>query len=680
MNIPNEIYAQIFKYLNPRDIRQCLLVCMDWNHLLTSSSKFKELTIVKDNIVAFKARLDKDKHYKNWIWVKELRIAKPIIPPSSFHLTHYDDSERKNYDDELLPTLTKKQFLKLISSLPNLQKIIISSSSSEECKTFYLKWLFEVNTNENLIRLEEIYDSDYYYVDKDCALHSDGLIKINYSRGHCDFYTDLYFKFHNSLTSVSIYYGPNSIIKHKYGGISKYLSHFKNLTHLSYVGEENITLYKLQTACPHLTKLHFELVRSFPMYEIGANGFYYHHGLRELILSVPYITASFTNVITEQLPASVQELRIYMYDVDMYSWVKKIVGLERTLKLVNRMSKINRVKFDCIGDKEYKDEIFMTTFFKILNTLKDGRKFNCTGYFKESETAHQHIRVTETYLDFMYGLKYQEFAGEANAAGLDLISPTSESVLIGGPEIMNKVEFCVSPRNEAPEHYYKLLSYFLNNCPNLQHLKCYGDFSGLELCPTVAVFCGKKFEFSNPPRKNLEVVKLKNLIPSRDFLNLLRFHLPNVNYMIFKYSFKIVKFGKIEPPKDIIVDLRNFGNLEMICFDVRLLRSCMNMCNIVFEYLDGEVQYYVCTAYPMKLVSIPVNYRKLYDTYTITFKCEKIRRFVLHNGCDDSERGKDRDDFVEINYGGRPKNPLSELQYQPPRHNLRYSLYYSPFI
>lgn len=96
-----------------------------------------------------------------------------------------------------------------------------------------------------------------------------------------------------------------------------------------------------------------------------------------------------------------------MYDTGMYNWVNKVVGLEKVLKLVKRMSKIEITRLDYGEDKEY-NVLFMTTFFKILITLKGDREMECISYFKERSKNKGHcISITDGCLSFVYVfLKY----------------------------------------------------------------------------------------------------------------------------------------------------------------------------------------------------------------------------------------------------------------------------------
>lgn len=635
MNIPIEIYLQIFQHLIIRDVKQCLTVSKDWNAAATRTY-FQTVTVTDHNVTILKSHLEDKRSFKHCNWTKALNIS---ILTGRYRFKDYGETPPTNF--------TKEQFIKFITYFPNLKKIEVSNYV--ENKIIYLKYLLEVNSNEYLTQIEEIiFDRERLWND-------------------CDMYSDLYFKYRASLRHVAIYHKPESFINSKYDGIINYLQQFRKLTHLKYVNttDENISVYQLQVACPHLTMLDIYFDDIVPKHEAGTIGFCNPNNLKKLELSFPFISASYIDLIAEQLPVTVDYFSVTIHEIDIYDWMD-IVGMDRMMKLINRMNKIKHVYLNCTPYKHYEvehsadEESFMTTFYKFLHAFKGDRKMICSGNFNDFRSVHHHIDIENEELSFTYGLKYEDFYGndESEEPVLDLAIP-DKSASIAGLDIVNKLRFHVAKTNE--DSIYKFLNYSLVNCPYLQLV----EYKGMNSPRHEFIICMdtfNRFDFSRTKhdpsttsQENLKLVKVKNFIPSSDFLNLLTSYLPNINSIHCSCDFYNHRLKEDDITIQIeVVDLSNFKCLETFYFNLKFMwfEQESSVCFIQFHYTDGDESYYqyIREEESFELRSVTSDFIKNHSSSsvsTITFKCEKIKKFIMYP--DRIPRG-----LAEINYGGSP--------------------------
>ncbi|KAI9361882.1 hypothetical protein BD770DRAFT_441215 [Pilaira anomala] len=636
MSIPNEIYFLVFQYLDKRTLWQCLTVSKDWN-AAAIRRYYQKITISSSNLTTLTAHLEDEQSFRNCKWVEDLLI---LITTSG---RIYYEQEEENSPNEF----AKEHFLKFTTYLPNLKKIKVSSFDN---MTRYLEYLLDLDSNKYLTQIEEI-----------CATH-------RYADDASDIYCDVYYKFRNSLKHASIYHEPESFINSKYGGILNYLNQLRNLTHLTYCNntDEDTTLYQMQVSCPYLEMITFYNTKNVPEHKFGTIGFYNSNSLKKLSLSFLYISATYVDLITEQLPSSVNDLTITVNELDIYDWIDT-VGIGKVLRLIKRMCQVNSTHFNFTPDKEYEvehesdEESFITTFYKLLHAYKRSQKMIYIGSFNDFRSVHHHIDIENGELDFTYGMKYEDFYGnnEAEMPALDLAIPDKSASIIG-LEIMNVLIFNICERIEGSA--YKFLTYSLINCPNLQFV----EYKAMNeprhefiLCINPPddhnyQHCTKKLDPSTTSQANLKVVKMKNFIPATDFLDLLSSNLPNINFMLCEYEF-IRMSNDNQSPEHVVVDISNFKSLEVFYLNLQLLlfKRKSSVCLVKFNYLDGDNCCYQLTkgkSTEIKPVSLEYIQNNLASSSvdSITFKCEKIKKFVLLYA------EKYHRDAVEINYGGTP--------------------------
>lgn len=151
-------------------------------------------------------------------------------------------------------------------------------------------------------------------------------------------------------------------------------------------------------------------------------------------------------------------------------------------------------------------------------------------------------------------------------------------------------------------------------------------------------------------QENLKIVKIRNSLPRNEFLNLLATYLPNIKYMFFICDYDTHRSNDEDDDtiENAVIDLSNFKSLEIFYFDIRFMcfKQESPVCFIKFQYTDGDESYYQYTRIEendeFRSVSLDFmqDYQSSSPVSTITFKCEKIRKFIMKHS-----------HFVEINYG-----------------------------
>lgn len=116
-----------------------------------------------------------------------------------------------------------------------------------------------------------------------------------------------------------------------------------------------MSLCELQVSCPTLACIQFEDNYNTPQYSVGDNKFYHLHNLKELILTIPNVSASYVEFIANHPPDFVENLCITLKEISLIDWIKE-VDMENIIRQAERMSKLTSAGIECTPDKEYEPE------------------------------------------------------------------------------------------------------------------------------------------------------------------------------------------------------------------------------------------------------------------------------------------------------------------------------------
>lgn len=204
MNLPKEIYLNIFQHLGKKQLLKCSMVCKDWS-LPALQIYYNELKFTERNTNRLISVINQDQYFQHCHWVKSVELCQKET--SIFEL-----SSRSNEEEEM--NLTKEQFLKFFTYLPNLKNLTLNTTYDKD----YMEYLLDLNTDTYLTQLEKISSMD------DPTIGFDSFYDLR---------CNLLYKFRNSLKELEVFQDhPESNIVTQYGGITNYLNQFKRVIHL----------------------------------------------------------------------------------------------------------------------------------------------------------------------------------------------------------------------------------------------------------------------------------------------------------------------------------------------------------------------------------------------------------------------------------------------------------------
>ncbi|KAI9339492.1 hypothetical protein BD770DRAFT_415248 [Pilaira anomala] len=617
MNVPKEIYLKIFQQLCQPDLKECSVVCKDWS-LPALQRYYNRLTFKEQSLKRLIDVLSQEQYLQYCHWVNSLTFIQKATEEIS-------EEKEEHY-------LTKKHLLKFLTYLPNLKSLELFSNFPKAC---YLESLLELNADKYLTQLEEIKIKDLSEFDS-----------------FDDLQCNVYYKFRASLKKLYISQEPESIIITKYGGIINYLNQFKKLTHLKYHNNTNqaFSVYQLQVACANLTILRLSDSSDILNYKAGNDAFFNVGNLQSLELSFPRMSASYAYMLIDNLPTKLNKLYIQVNQIGFYDWIN-LIGIEKVLKLAERMSKLSQAKILCqpggfyeTESEQEESELRMTLFFKILNAFKGDKKVFCTAVFCDNKLFNwKSMKYSKGILDFCYSIDYWDFGDNQK-----LVKP-DKSITNIGLEIINQISF----RMEVGSKHLQLLKYALINCPRLQFVEYIGVGSrGTEFYLSTTTGPFKQFNDSlTKTEENIRVIRLFNLVPSTKFLHVLATYLPNLSF--FTCGIKSLFYHEKRPGRKILINLYEFKNLETFKLDMNLLSNETSESayswSLKINYTDGQKDLYQYSQedYEIKLVPISsdtlVTAQKSSVVNILTINCKKAMRLVLFDW--------QLDKLIEINHG-----------------------------
>lgn len=144
----------------------------------------------------------------------------------------------------------------------------------------------------------------------------------------------------------------------------------------------------------------------------------------------------------------------------------------------------------------------------------------------------------------------------------------------------------------------------------------------------------ESYEPSATLKENLKLVKLKNLIPCQEFIELLDVYLPDV-YTFIGGDGRFGGFSRKKICRNYILDLACFKCLQVFYFDLGLVLKDpkIDSCYIKFEHIDGKEKYYRFVEKSLRLhpttLKVVQTVRK-FPTSAIVFRYEDIDKFTLY--------------------------------------------------
>lgn len=455
MNVGKEIYLNIFQHLDQSNLLQCSMVCKAWN-LSALYLYYNELIFSGTSTYRLISALDQEDHqyFQHCHWVQAVELfrkgSKYLIESSS----NEEEEEEKN--------LEKEQLLKFLTYLPNLKRLILDAVMDDD----YVQYLYDLNSDIYLTQIEEI------------IIEHDPCNDNNFDLQH-----DVYYKFRTSLKKIFIFQEEESTsMDTKYGGILNYLTQFKRLTLLCYndFSESNVSIYQLQRVCPNLTELVLMSGQQLLGYDASLNTSH----LQCLELSAPSMSSEFVDMLIDHLPTKLNKLQLHLLDIDLYSWIH-LIGIERVLKLAERMSKLFSAEIRVepfvlyVPESVPAGELQMTLFFQVLNAFKGDKRVLCSANFSDNKPLHKTMTYLNGVLEIDYGLDDQDIHEHDNqddtteGLNFELFVP-DKTVSNIGLEIINRVKFELYTRDNQLSAS-KVLTYSLTHCPYLQYVEMNGS-------------------------------------------------------------------------------------------------------------------------------------------------------------------------------------------------------------
>lgn len=337
--------------------------------------------------------------------------------------------------------------------------------------------------------------------------------------------------------------------------------------------------------------------------------------IKELEIDAPFIPMNYTKYLTKYMTQHLEKLKIDLQSMDLSLGLMKF-GYYTALDLIGSLHNINSGHINWSQDRRIKrrridKESNMTTFYSLLHLVKGDKKMFCIAQLGDFWSTHQSIKFSHQYgLHFLYLLSKCDYSITSNEdsngdndrtsssqVGEITLPDCSKSSI--GPEIIHHMEVKMFDKN--PDLPLRFLTYALENCPELQYFSY-----GLQEYPRYGIYLGLDIDRSNMKskrraypitciKKNIEVLKTRNMFPSKELLETIHAYVPTIESFVFTS----LDYSSNVPTETIFMDLRGLKNLSSVQFDADLLvdhdllfdhRS--NTRFIELQFSDGDSEYY----------------------------------------------------------------------------------------
>lgn len=623
LDIPIEISNEIFYHSNKEDLLQCALACKSWE-MPALQSLYGDLTLDAYSVYLLKSKLkwDADKrdgYFKYGSFVKSLVI-------------HYDD--KINLEDAL-PDVTDidcipdedcefngEDLIRLLEYLPNIQ--VLDFHESVHVAKYY-QFIIDSESTSCLNHIRSIPYKDSSFE----KFHTSDIYDVNFL---------ICYKYRATITNLVVHYKhPMIDVDSQHDRTLTFVSHFTNLVDLTLENtfDHQLTLFDIQKACPHLISLGYNSNCRIPdiiledNFNNPANRDLTRH-LKTLKLDVPSVSVSLVNYLTDYVPAQVDTLHIIMNDTDICDWIDSI-GINNALKLAARLNAADHTSLDFTPDRRYSRksvlvESKMTLLFKLVGAIKGNKKTFCHSQYKEFSSVQDIVSYdVEQGVNFRYSLDRADFSMDGGNIALPDIKYS-----IAGPEIINYMQIAL--REVDPDMPSRFLNYTLNHCPNLLLFEfrfTYNLYHGIRITTDMNPKKTSGHSLTKSTAENLKVIKIGDIIPSVELLNLISTRLPNIEFMSCGSPSKNRKGSKTAE-----IDLRAFKNLKKFCFNLELMleRHSKRSATILLQYSDGSEKCYSQVKGIHSFVELPLdNFNDIKNTEVpgncfVIIKCNKNTR------------------------------------------------------
>ncbi|KAI7890262.1 uncharacterized protein EV154DRAFT_512018 [Mucor mucedo] len=161
-----------------------------------------------------------------------------------------------------------------------------------------------------------------------------------------------------------------------------------------------------------------------------------------------------------------------------------------------------------------------------------------------------------------------------------------------GPEVIHEMNVMMCDTN--PNLPLEFLRYALTNCPNLQHFSYksmnspdYGIYIGTDP-EVISQFVREKKDTSNTIQENIKVIKLKDMKPSNEFLDLMRTYMPATEAFICGLD-----DFEDQANESFEADLTAFKQLNSVQLSARFLcEKGRDTTFLEIQFLDKNWEYY----------------------------------------------------------------------------------------
>lgn len=141
----------------------------------------------------------------------------------------------------------------------------------------------------------------------------------------------------------------------------------------------------------------------------------------------------------------------------------------------------------------------------------------------------------------------------------------------------------------------------------------------------------KRYDLSTVSAEASKVIKLKDFIPSQEWFDLLSCYLPDIESFTCK-SERVGRFDNSEVPRDYVVNLPRFINLQVFYCDIHIVST--DSCLVKFEFTDGEKSFYPFRDEKDTIIEL-ISLEDIQKNQTsaismITFRCDRIEKFTFY--------------------------------------------------
>lgn len=379
-----------------------------------------------------------------------------------------------------------------------------------------------------------------------------------------------------------------------------------------------------------------------------------YKNIKEFELNVPFIPKNYGNYIAKYVTRHVEKLKLEIVKQDLYDWINKI-GYSNALHLLHSLGNVKDACIRWNPDRTYERQSTdsksdMTILYSLLHALKEGNKGYCSSIFSDSygggismryNSKHDlylecKLNYSDYYLPNGQDLRESERNMEMNGSSRVVeIALPDYSISTIGPEVINHM--VVNMNDTQPELLLKFLQYALTNCPNLEYFSY--NLIGYPKC---GIYIGTDIQNSrfkreehnripNTTQENIKVVKTRNILPSKEMLELMNTYIPGMDTLVCGFDSPYDTPTKNVP----VIDLMECKNLSMMIIDVRLLGDYISFieidCSGISNYYSLEMDNSSPTfnSVTMEFMEELLKDDKI-NSKSIVIKCDKHVHFKFY--------------------------------------------------